>query len=1165
MLRDLLLPLLLLTCAGSPAHASEASDDAPRPNLILFLVDDLGWRDHGLPEREGFGPNEGAGQERFHTPHLERLAERGLVFTDGYASAPVCTPTRTSIQTGMSPGQSHITYWTQYAGRDTSRKHPRLAPPAWRTDGLDADEVTLAKLLRDAGYRTIHVGKAHFGAKGSACEDPTAVGFVRNVAGHAAGAPGSFLSEHAFTASGRQGRQQHEPSYWDVPGLEAYHDSGTYLTEALAREAVSEIDEAVAAGEPFFLNFAPYAVHTPIMANPALLDERYAGLDPQEAAYATMIESVDDALGAIVAKLDELGIADETALFYTSDNGGLSAHARGRMPDDTGRHHHNAPLLSGKGSAYEGGIRVPWVVRWPGMEEELVGAISNQVIVSHDLFPTFLNLAGVKMPEEHAPKVEGMDIPGLIDQADLRGAPVARLVPWHQPHQWGANGPGIEPFTAVRHGAFKLILFHDGPRYELYDLARDPGEARDLFASRNHFGWRRALALATTAWALGREVQPSRSHGQASMTPPGPVDVADVQEAWYELTLRGPLRDTTQRPNILWITVDDLGWADLSGTASTLGHGSSLHKTPHTDRLAERGLAFPRAYAAAPNCAPSRASMWTGLWPARTGVYTVGEPNRGRAELRSLEAASNTTTLPDELLTITERLPRPYGSGSSSSLSGGSTSGYPGYPERPFGYQSIHLGKWHLGGGRGARTAPGDPLAQGFHDNIGGDARGNPGGVQFADDEGRFPLPGLERAGEPSQWIDDRLGDELLRVLERLTARAGDWVGDGRFPFFANLSLYAVHTPVRPTAEDRAAFDDARIPAGSRHDDLEYAAYVKGYDDVVGDVIAKLEELDDPRWPGHKLIENTIVVLTSDNGGGSDNYTGTVFDDAASGSIVAGSAPFTGTYAPEEPLSTFAGENTLGAWSLQVVDDFNADGGTINAWSLDFTLDMGAGAGSSDTCAAESCLAVLTSNSGATDSTYWLDNGFGAYEAYCDMTNGGWTLLMKASGDSTFGYSDALWEDLNLLNAANPSVDTSTNAKYQSFTDMPFTELEGCFPTEGGTCITATFAETTAQALFSGSAQQVGTGFDGQFYAPWSTQPNCQWFGINSPYNYQAVRFGFTANQENDCNTNDTAVGFGVGPQGTTGNAYGAGELCTSSLCNNGNVNGGFPGLLWGR
>ena len=498
----------LFMLAGMLGGTAGAADPDPPPNIVVVMVDDLGWQDVSIP----FGPEITEFNRRYRTPNLERLAERGVVFTDAYAASPVCTPTRAAFMTGRHPARSGITYWTLRADRDTSTAHPRLRRPDWRLEGLSEEDVTLPGLLRDSGYRTIHVGKAHFGAIGTSGADPTRLGFETNIAGHAAGGPGSFYGIHDFAARKRQGRTG--TSVWDVPGLEGHHGRDVYLTEVLAEEAVEELRRTVADDRPFFLHFAPYAVHAPIMPNHRHL-EAYRDLDPREAAYATMIESTDAALGRILDALDELDVADRTIVVFTSDNGGLSAHARGGPP-----HVHNAPLRSGKGSAYEGGVRVPMVVAGPASSGIHADARRISVPVSViDLFPTILDFAKVAVPPTHAPSVDGRSLGGLLREEDALDSWEERGLAWHMPHQWGASGPGIEPFSSYRRDRWKLLFFHDGPRVELYDLESDLGETRDLVTERPAVTDRLLLELDAWMSRVGASLSVDAASGEPVSRP----------------------------------------------------------------------------------------------------------------------------------------------------------------------------------------------------------------------------------------------------------------------------------------------------------------------------------------------------------------------------------------------------------------------------------------------------------------------------------------------------------------------------------------------------------------------------------------------------------------------------------------------------------------------
>ncbi len=475
--------------------ATVKADDPP-PNLVVFLVDDLGWQDISVP----LGPESTPFNRRYRTPNVARLAEAGMRFTDAYASAPVCSPTRTSLLTGRSPASTGITWWLRDKDTHTSKRHAHLDPPTWTVNGLQPGEVTLPRLLNEAGFHTLHVGKAHLGARETPGANPLSLGFAVNVGGQAAGSPGSYYGLHDFGAEKRSGRKG-----WQVPGLAEYHGKDVYLTDALAERAVKELRQAAKQEGPFFLHFAPYGVHTPIMPNPRLV-ESYSELDPREAAYASMIESVDQALGAVLATLEELDLLDTTLIVFTSDNGGLSAHSRGGK-----KHIHNAPLRSGKGSAYEGGVRVPLIVSWPNITAP--GSTCSEPVITHDLFPTLLGAARVRPPADYGKTVEGRDLKPLLQG---EAAPFAgRALYWHSPHLWGAAGPGVWPFSSIRAGRWKLIYNHDSENYELYDLHNDLGETTELSAEHPKRVTELAGELGAYLKGVGAKMSIRRDTGQA--------------------------------------------------------------------------------------------------------------------------------------------------------------------------------------------------------------------------------------------------------------------------------------------------------------------------------------------------------------------------------------------------------------------------------------------------------------------------------------------------------------------------------------------------------------------------------------------------------------------------------------------------------------------------
>ncbi len=489
---------------------------APKPNVILFLVDDMGWQDTSVP----FHTEPTAFNRHYRTPNMERLAAQGMRFTNAYACS-ICSPTRTSIMTGQNAARHRVTQWTLRPGRDQSQKTDAFRSPEWNVNGLQPGRATLPGLLRAHGYRTIHVGKAHWGAKGTAGEDPRRLGFDVNIAGHAAGGPGSYHGTRNFSAAWRKGNR-----IWDVPGLNDYHGKDINLTEALTIEANKQIERAVEEGKPFYLYMAHYAVHAPLEE-----DKRFhkaylnRGVNKPEAIYASMVESMDDSLGRILDKLEKLGVAGNTIILFASDNGGFSHGPRGKTPTGAGHYTHNAPLRSGKGSAYEGGIRVPMIVSWakPDANNALqtrlpikANSICDKPVHCDDYLPTICRWAGVDDLGRYDLTLDGHDITGYV--TGRKGFERPGEFIFHYPHfinyRPATLQHGFGPYSVMRDGNWKIIYFHDRQKWELYDLANDIGEKSNLAAQRPDLLNRLARNLVTRLEQMGAQYPVSTKTGK---------------------------------------------------------------------------------------------------------------------------------------------------------------------------------------------------------------------------------------------------------------------------------------------------------------------------------------------------------------------------------------------------------------------------------------------------------------------------------------------------------------------------------------------------------------------------------------------------------------------------------------------------------------------------
>ncbi len=462
-----------------------------RPNFVFFLVDDLGRQDLGC-----------YGSTFYETPNIDRLAAQGMRFTNAYAACPVCSPTRASIMTGKYPARIRLTNWIAGArsGKLLSAEYLHY---------MKLEEVTLAEALKEAGYRTYLVGKWHLGNEPYY---PEKQGFDVNIGGDNSGSPPTYF--YPYTRGKRS-----------IPGLEE-GQPGEYLTDRLTDESLTLIEQSK--DRPFLLYLSYYAVHIPLEAKKELVEKYKAkakrlGLEDQphfwvdeawpktaagdakwrqtlktrilqdHAVYSAMMESLDQSVGRVMKKLEELRLADNTIVFFMSDNGGL-ATAEGQPTC-------NLPLRGGKGWLYEGGIREPMLIKWPGVAR--AGSTCHDPVISMDFYPTMLEMAGVPLkPQQH---VDGESLVPLLKGT---GRPQRQAIYWHYPHY---SNQGGGPGGAVRAGDFKLIEFYEDNRIELYNLQADFGEQHDL-----------ATEMPEKAAELRRMLHEWRNEVEAVMPQPNP-------------------------------------------------------------------------------------------------------------------------------------------------------------------------------------------------------------------------------------------------------------------------------------------------------------------------------------------------------------------------------------------------------------------------------------------------------------------------------------------------------------------------------------------------------------------------------------------------------------------------------------------------------------------
>lgn len=465
------------------AGLTSCEEAQQQPNIIMFLVDDMGWQDTTVPF---YNDQLSDLNRRFHTPNMERMARLGVRFTEAYACA-ISSPTRCSLMSGMNASSHRVTNWTLELNQSTDAPSKTLILPEWSYNGIQPDSTAgkiphstaitaLPQVLKDHGYYTIHCGKGHFGARHTPGENPSTMGFDVNIGGGANGAPGSYLGTENFG----------KIKEFAVQGLEKYHGKDVFLTEVLTQEAIAAMDKSIDAKKPFYLYMSHYATHSPYDE-----DKRFSGnywgkydehlkdtLDRNEVCYASLVEGMDKSLGDILDYLESKPeVAKNTILLFMSDNGGQGLTNRRQGIANRSM---NYPARAGKGSAFMGGVREPMMVYWPGVTQP--NSKTDQRVMIEDFYPTILEMAGIKDYKT----VQCIDGVSFVDALKSLDARHERPIVWHFPNLWGETQnkeEGYGAYSSILKGDYHLIYTWETRQTRLYNIKEDIAEQKDLSAA----------------------------------------------------------------------------------------------------------------------------------------------------------------------------------------------------------------------------------------------------------------------------------------------------------------------------------------------------------------------------------------------------------------------------------------------------------------------------------------------------------------------------------------------------------------------------------------------------------------------------------------------------------------------------------------------------------
>lgn len=496
--------ILTLFCISS-CTSQEKQQTAP--NIIIFLIDDMGLMDTSVPfltDAKG-KPKTYPLNDFYITPNMEKLAAQGVRFTNFYAQS-VCSPSRTSIMTGQNSARHGVTNWIH----PESNNRTEFGPTDWNWKGLTKASVTLPRLFQQNGYKTIHVGKAHFGPMKSEAEDPLNIGFDVNIGGSSIGQPGSYLGTEAFGLTGGDKPRA-------VPGLEKYHGQDIFLTEALTLEANAAITQAKEEGKPFFLNMSHYAVHAPFYSDPRFAQHYInSGKSENAQAYATLIEGMDKSLGDIMQHVKDLGLGENTLILFLGDNGSDAP-----LPIEND-YSSSSPLKGKKGNNWEGGMRVPFIAAWvtpnnkASNQEKLPiaqNAIQEQLGTIIDIFPTLTHLSNVTVPEGYI--TDGFDLHDQFEGQKNQTRDEQFLN--HFPHAHNSSY-----FTSLVNSDWKLIYHYNPegePWYELYNIKADPFETNNL-ADSNREQLKMMMTVLQGELINKKALYPEKDHHELKVVMP---------------------------------------------------------------------------------------------------------------------------------------------------------------------------------------------------------------------------------------------------------------------------------------------------------------------------------------------------------------------------------------------------------------------------------------------------------------------------------------------------------------------------------------------------------------------------------------------------------------------------------------------------------------------